>query len=304
MTIQARIFKYCFVFIVVCMTAGMAGAAEKIPVYVSIAPQQYFVQQIGKDLVHVRIMVAPGASPATYEPKPRQMTGISKAKAYFAVGVPFEGKWLKKIAAANPGMKVVHTDSGIKKIPMAANHHLDDGEEGDHHDGHDHDHGEEGLDPHIWLSPSLVKIQANHILRALQDIDPPNSDFYAKNCSAFIREIDMLDARLKTTFADWKDRRFLVFHPSWGYFAQAYGMKMTAIEVEGKAPKPARLKALIEYARNEGIKVVFVQPQFSTKSARLIASEIGGQVAFADPLAEQWADNLIKVADQFKATLN
>jgi zinc transport system substrate-binding protein len=287
-------------------TAQGAGAQDKIPVYVSIAPQKYFVQQIGKDLVDVQVMVSPGASPATYEPKPRQMAGISKAKAYFSAGVPFEGRWLKKIAAANPRMKVVATDQGVPKIPMAAGYHLGGAEDADHHGGHgdahdDHGHGEGGLDPHIWLSPPLVKIQVRHILTGLREIDPSHGDRYERNYNDFLRAIDLLDRQLKQKFSGVKDRRFLVFHPSWGYLAQAYGLKMTAIEVQGKDPKPAQLQALIAYARREGIKVVFVQPQFSARSARLIAGEIGGQVAFADPLAENWTDNLLMVADQIKA---
>jgi zinc transport system substrate-binding protein len=303
--------KHVFLMIsvvAILATAQGVGAQDKIPVYVSIAPQKYFVQQIGKDLVEVQVMVSPGASPATYEPKPRQMAGISKAKAYFSVGVPFEDRWLKKIAAANPHMKVVATDQGVQKIPMAAGYHLGGAGNVDHHGDHDdadddhgHDHGEGSLDPHIWLSPPLVKIQARHILTGLQEIDPSHGDQYERNYHAFLRAIDLLDQQLKQKFAGMKDRRFLVFHPSWGYLAQAYGLKMTPIEVQGKDPKPAQLEALIAYARQEGIKVVFVQPQFSARSARLIAGEIGGKVAFADPLAENWADNLLAVGDQIKA---
>ncbi len=301
--------KHLFIMISVLASLAMAqgaGAEDKIPVYVSIAPQKYFVQQIGKDLVDVQVMVSPGASPATYEPKPRQMAGISKAKAYFSIGVPFESRWLNKIAAANPLMKVVATDQGVQKIPMAAGYHLGGVRDADHHDGQgdaedDHDHGEGGLDPHIWLSPPLVKIQARHILTGLQEIDPAHGGQYERNYHDFLRAIDLLDQQLKQKFAGVKDRRFLVFHPSWGYLAQAYGLKMTAIEVQGKDPKPAQLEALIGYARHEGIKVVFVQPQFSARSARLIAGEIGGKAAFADPLAENWADNLLSVAEQIRA---
>jgi len=99
---------------------GWVQAADPTKVFVSILPQKYFVEQIGKDLVDVRVMVKPGTSPVTYEPKPKQLADVSKAMIYFSIGVPFEKVWLKKIAAANPQMKVVHTDHGIEKIPMAA----------------------------------------------------------------------------------------------------------------------------------------------------------------------------------------
>ena len=158
---------------VICIPAFAANS-----VFVSILPQKYFLQKIGKDLVDVHVMVAPGASPATYEPKPLQMMALSRAQVYFAVGVPFERAWLKKIAAANPDMRIVHTDEGIEKIPMAAHHH----EESPPMNAHKNIHGEEAsFDPHVWLSPPLVKIQARHIYEALAACDPGHEAIYAAN---------------------------------------------------------------------------------------------------------------------------
>ena len=291
---------YCFIKILLIISVilsvlmGDVYANEKLPIFVSIVPQKYFVQQIGKELVDVQTMVQPGASPAIYEPKPKQMTDLSKAKIYFAIGVPFEKAWLQKIAVTNPKMNVIHTDHGIKKLAMAAHHH--DGEEGDHND-----HG--GLDPHIWLSPQLVKVQAHTIMAALVKIDPTHQSVYQANFKDFSTRIDRLDADIKKIFAGKKKLQFMVFHPSWGYFAQAYGLTQVPIEIEGKEPKPAQLRGLIQHARKDGIKVIFVQPQFSTKSARLIAHEIGGQVVAADPLAKDWMANLRAVADKFKTAL-
>jgi zinc transport system substrate-binding protein len=296
-----------------------AFANEKLLVFVSIAPQKYFVQQIGQDLVDVQVLVAPGSDPHIYEPKPRQMVALAKAKLYFAIGVEFEAANLNKILSTNPQIKVVHTDQGIQKIPMAEHHHHAEMNEHDKKDeqrvegkpgepaeanehGEDHhEHG--GLDPHIWLSPPLVKIQARTILNALQSIDPAHRAVYEANYRNFIARIDQLDAELKTIFAGKQGLQFIVFHPAWGYFAQAYGLTQVPVEIEGKEPKPAQLKELIQHAREEGIKVIFVQPQFSSKSAKLIAREIGGEVAFVDPLAEDWSANLREVADKFRAAL-
>jgi len=275
--------------LMVMLTPALLFAGAPLPVFVSIAPQKFFVQQIGGDRVAVQVMVPPGASPATYEPKPRQMAALSRAKVYFAVGVPFEHVWLNKIAAAGPGMTVVATDQGIEKRAMTSDHH--------HESTADHD---EGLDPHIWLSPPLVKIQARTILAALQQADPPQAQIYQTNCDRFVSRLDALDTELRTALAGKQGRRFMVFHPSWGYFAQAYGLEQVPVEVEGKDPKPGQLAELIEAARRQGIGVIFVQPQFSSKSARLIASAIGGQVAVADPLAEDWEANLRRVAQQLK----
>jgi zinc transport system substrate-binding protein len=200
---------------------------------------------------------------------------------------------------------------------MEAHHHHDDQAE-EHHEAdsnhekeehhgeaeHDKDHHEHtGLDPHIWLSPPLVKIQAQTILAALQEVDPTHRSIYEANFKEFTAQIDKLDGDLKKTFEGKEGLQFMVFHPPWAYFAHAYGLKQVPIEIEGKDPKPAQLKKLIQHAREKGIKVVFVQPQFSTKSAELVAQEIGGQVAFVDPLAEDWMANLREVADKFQAAL-
>lgn len=265
----------------------------KVAVFVSIAPQKYFVQQICKELADIQVMVPSGASPATYEPKPRQMAAISKTRIYFSIGVPFEKAWLKKIAAANPDMAVVPTDRGIIKQPIAVYHH--------HEDEKQPEHGT--LDPHIWLSPPLVMIQARTILKALQETDPIHRSVYENNYRAFMSQLSDLDAEIRTIFSGRSGQQFMVFHPSWGYFAHAYGIKQVPIEIEGKESKPAQLRALIEHAREDGIKFVFVQPQFSARSAKLIAREISGQVVFADPLAEDWAGNLRAVARKFETAL-
>jgi len=270
-------------------------ADKKLAVFVSIAPQKYFVNQIGQERVDVQVMVSPGASPATYEPKPRQMAALAKTSVYFAIGVPFEKNWLKKIAAANPNMQVVHTDHGIQKIPMSAHHH-----QTEHHPGKDR-HGEP--DPHIWLSPTLVMIQARAIRDALQEIDPAYRSVYETNYEAFASTLAALDAELRNMFADKQGFQFMVFHPSWGYFAHAYGLKQVAVEIEGKDPKPAQLKELIEHARENEIKIIFVQPQFSSKSAKLVAKEIDGRVIVADPLAQEWLRNLREVVREFKKAL-
>jgi zinc transport system substrate-binding protein len=305
-----------FVSVVMLFFVPRAMADGKLPVFVTIAPQKYFVQQIGKDLVDVHTMVPPGADPHTYEPKPRQMVAISKAKLYFAVGIEFEEAHLKKITATNPNLEVIHTDHGIEKLAMAAHHHDNPAEE-PHEADHDHKetghhvkaihdrdpHHDTGLDPHIWLSPPLVKIQARTIVAALQASDPAHRSVYQAYFQEFAAKIDQLDAELKQIFAGKTGLRFMVFHPSWGYFAHAYGLKQVPIEIEGKDPKPAQLKELIEHAKQKNIKVIFVQPQFSAKSANLVAKEIAGEVAFVDPLAENWSANLREVASRFKKAL-
>ncbi len=298
LSVARRLIQLSILIFVATGTGPFARAASQLPVFVSINPQRYFVQQIGRQRVSVQVMVPPGASPATYEPSPRQMADLSKAKIYFAIGVPFENAWLDKIAAANPAMTVVHTDDGIEKIPMAIHHH--DQEEVHLKAGA---HGHRGLDPHIWLSPPLVKIQARTIMNALQKMDASDQAAYQNNYQQFVAQIDLLDSELKAIFTGKQGLRFMVFHPSWGYFARAYGLKQVAVEIEGKDPKPGQLMELIKHAQEKDINIIFAQPQFSARSAKLLAREIGGQVALADPLASDWLDNLRDVARKFRAAL-
>ena len=272
-------------------------AEKKLNAAASILPQKYFIKKIGGDRVNVSVMVLPGANPATYEPKPRQMVNLARAEIYFAIGVPFEDNWLPKFAKTSPKMKIVFTQSGITKIPMKAGGHR-------HHETpQSHEKPATGTkDPHVWLSPPLVMLQAKNILDALVKADPEGRIVYEANYKAFLEELKHLNMEirrvLKTTD---QNARFMVYHPSWGYFAQSYGLEQIPIELEGKKPSPRKLLQLIKDARKNGIKVIFVQPQFSEKSAETIADAIGGKVIFADPLAEDWANNLLRVAEKFKS---
>ncbi|MFC1821871.1 metal ABC transporter solute-binding protein, Zn/Mn family [Thermodesulfobacteriota bacterium] len=272
-------------------------ATERIPVFVSIVPQKYFLERLGGDHVTVSVMVRPGNNPALYEPKPNQMVALSKTRTYFAVGVPFEKVWLKKIASTNPQMQIVHTEKGIAKRSMKKHHHKQKSEGLNTSDS-------TIKDPHIWLSPPLVMVQARNIMRALVDIDPENATSYLSNYRNFIAEIVDLDTEIYRIFSTkGTGFSFMVFHPAWGYFAEAYGLNQLPIEFEGKEPKPAQMKQLITSARKHQTKVIFVQPQFSKKSAETIARAIGAKVVFADPLHPDWAMNLRTQAANIKAAM-
>lgn len=260
-------------------TAPAAETEAPLQVMVSILPQKYFVERVGGDRVQVAVMVEPGASPATYEPKPEQLTALSQAKAYFSIGVPFEQAWLERIQAANPAMLLVDTAAGIERMPMGA--------------------GGENRDPHIWLSPTLVKTQAQTIAETLAQLEPEYATAYQSRLDSFNADIDTLDAGIRQTLDGTGQRKFIVFHPSWGYFARDYGLEQIPIEIGGQEPSAAELAALIERAQAEQITVIFAQPQFSTRDAETIASQIGGEVLLIDPLNPDWLGNLQTVAETF-----
>lgn len=286
------------VCLVILLGAGCSASREpaqtgKKPVTVSILPEKYFVEQIGGDRVTVNVMVGPGDSPHTYEPKPEQMAAISQSKIYFAIGVEFESAWLDKIASASPAMKIVDLSAGIEKIPMSAYLVATGGEE--------HAAGE--MDPHIWTSPENVKIIARSIAAELAGIDKPNEKFYQSNLDAFLSDIERLQADITGMLDNLDSRRFLVFHPAWGYFAREFDLEEIPIEEGGTEPSASELGAIIDVARNENIRVVFAQPEFSAQIAKYIASEIDGQVTLISPLAENWLENLRLVAKAFEDNL-
>ncbi|KAF5416171.1 MAG: hypothetical protein C5S48_03715 [Candidatus Methanogaster sp.] len=246
---------------------------EQIRIIVSILPQMEFVEQIGGEKVAVTVMIPPGASPATYEPSPGQLQGVSRAKLYVRIGhIPFEKVWMKKIESANMGMQVVDSSEGIKII---------------------------GNDPHIWLSPALVRTQVEHISDALIKIDPGNSEYYTGNKEDYLKDLTNLDEDIRNNLSGIKNRKFMVYHPAWGYFARDYQLEQVPIEIEGKEPSASDLVRLADTARANNITTVFASPQFNSESAEVIADEIGGTVVFIDPLAKDYTANMRAVSAAF-----
>ena len=263
-------------------------------IIVSILPEQTFVEKIAKDKVDITLMVKPGNSPHSYEPKSSQMIDISKADVYFSIGVEFEHTWLPRFQSQNKKLKFVNISEGVTKLEMQEHHH------GDHKDEKHEEHDEhKGLDPHTWVSPSNVKIMANTIYKTLAEVDPSNKNFYKSNLKEFLKEIENTDAAIKNALKDIKPKsKFMVFHPSWGYFANEYNLVQLAVEVEGKRPKPKEMIMIIEEAKEENVKVIFTQPEFSDKSAKIIAKEAGVSVEKISPLSGNWSQNLINMAKQ------
>lgn len=265
---------------------------------VSILPQKYFVEKIVKDKFEVNVMVNPGASPHTYEPKSSQMKSLAASKAYFYTGVSFEKVWLDKFKQNSKNTLFIDMAKDIQKIEIAKHEHEDEhkNEKQEKHEDEKHDHS--GLDPHVWLDPILVKVQAKNIYEAMLVIDPLNADFYKTNYEEFLKELDILDENIKTILKPYSQKAFMVFHPSWGYFAKRYDLEEISIEVEGKEPKPNELIELIHEAKKHDVKIVFVSPQFSQKSAKTISKNIGASVISIDSLAENWNESLINTAKQ------
>ena len=274
----------------------LASLAAPLEVFVSVLPQATFVARVGGEHVKVSALTRPGQNHETFEPTPQQVADIARADLFIGIGMPFEQAWLPRLRAANPRMRVLDAREGIDLLPL------------DHHD-HEGDPGhagpvptaDEAGDPHLWTSPLLAARMSASIRDTLAELDPAHAEDYGRNQAEFAAELAALDQEIRLQLKDLPSRTFLVFHPAWGYFAQAYGLTQVPIEQGGKEPGARTLVTLIEQARRDQIRVVFIQPQSDPRFAEQIAHAINGQVIAIDPLAPDYVANLRAVARQIAA---
>ncbi len=299
--------------------------SEPIPVMVSIVPQQWLVESIGGKHVNTTVMVEPGASPATYEPTPSQMRSLSESEVYFSIGVPFERAWLPRFRDAAPDMMVLDMAERVKRRRMGGGYGSHEEHEHDHEhaheSGHDHTahadddhhhegHGHEGHhhaagapDPHVWLASMTMRVMASTVVEDLSELRPAFAEDFRRNYAATVATINAVDADVAQQLASVPQRTFMVYHPAWGYFADSYGLRQMAIETHGNEPSPQDMHRMIDAARANDIKVIFVQSQFSQRSAKAIAEELGGEVRPLSPLAYDWPENMRAIGAAFADTL-
>jgi len=267
-----------FIFIIALL---FVYAFSKPIIAVSIPPQKYILEEIAGDLIEPLVVVKPGNSPHTYEPKPSQMASLSKAKVYLAIGVEFENTWLPKFKEQNSNLKIIQLDKNITKQPISHNSKNED-------------------DPHIWLNISNLKIIAKESANALIDIDSTHKKQYIKNLNLFLNKLDKTDKEIKEILKDIKSRKFLIFHPSWGYFAKEYNLEQIPVEIDGKEPSPKELVNVLKLAKKYRVKTIFTQPEFSQKQANLIAKELNIKVIKVSPLKENILNNMLEFAKALK----
>jgi len=257
------------------VTSGAQG------VFVSIPPQAFLVEWLAGDLVDVEVLLPPGASPATYEPTPKQMAALDRSQLYLQIGAPFEGPVLAKISDLMPDLLVVDCRAGIELEPIG---------------GEGHDHGFGLLDPHIWLDPRRMRTIAATTAKALKTILPDESLVIEERLAALHRAIDETDVRVGEALAPLAGRTLLVFHPAFGYFTRRYGLIQKAVEVDGKAPSARRLATVVDEIRQQPVTALFVQPQFSRSAAERVAAALDCELVELDPLAIDYLANLETIA--------
>ncbi len=282
---KIALFLVIAVMFASCGSNKKTESQEKDVITVSILPERTFIEKIAGNDFEVNVLIPPGASPAAYTLLPSQLKDISRSALWFRIGyIGFEHSWKDKIAQANSNMKVVDLSEGLDLIADKTEQHGD------------HVHAE-GVDPHVWLSPLLVKQIAKRILDELSELKPERAGVYQVNYSKFMKECDELHAELKERLKDYQNRKFIVFHPSLSYFAREYSLDQYSLESGGKEPTPQHLKNVVDMAHKENIRIIYIQSEFDREHARVFADEIGGDIVQVWPLNPEWADNLRHMTD-------
>jgi zinc transport system substrate-binding protein len=264
---------------------------DRLPVFAGIPPLAYLVEQIGGEYVKVDVLVQPGQDPHTFESSPQQIFALGRAAIFFKVDMPFENVLLRKVLEGNPRLTVVDTTRGIKKRPMETP--CRDQSAGDDHD-HEAEAGEP--DPHVWLSPPLLMTEAENIAAGLCQVDPTHKRAYQRNLAVLVKRLKAVHQRIEKMLTPYRGRSFYVFHPGFGYFADAYGLKQEAVEAGGHAPAPKQLQVLIEKAHADRVTTIFVQPQFSPQSGQVAAETLGGKVVPINGLGKNVIEDIEDIA--------
>ena len=275
-----------------------ASAAGRPSIYVGIPPQRWLVRQLAGDRVDVGLLLNPGQNPHTFEPPARQVREVSAADRYLAIGLPFERAVVAKVQAINRKLIVTDMAAGVPRRLSATHEHAA-------HAGHDADDDAcaSGADPHVWLTPSALATMATNTVAALVACDPEGRAIYETRLRQVVENLTLLDKDLRILLAPVRGGVMLTYHPSWGYFTDAYGLRQVTIEAEGRAPAARQLAERIELAKKEQVRRVFTEPPFDPKPAQTLARQIGAEVVTIDPLAENWDANLRAVATQVRAAL-
>lgn len=259
--------------------------SDKPVVYVTIEPLRFFAEQIAGAHFTLISMVPQGSSPETYDPAPQQIMELAESRAYLAVGnLGFEQQWIPKLKENAPNVKFRDTSQGIHFIPST---HVHEGEAA-------------GPDPHTWTTPSNALVIARNIFELFCELDPEHLEEYTQNYTALVTLIQQTDAEVRKMIDEGMQSAFAIYHPTLTYFANDYGLEQLCIEEDGKEPSPAQLKELIQHCRKDGVKVIFVQQEFNTKNAEIIAREIQAQVVTINPLSYDWQKEIINIANFLK----
>ena len=292
------------ILILFCIMCLFAGCSDKdthnqisqetdnhLTIACTIPPQEEFIKAIGGDSVTVQIMVPPGASPHTFEPTPSQISHLENADLYIILGsgIEFENRWISRIRTMFPNLILVNSSERIQLRHESEDHH--------HESSSDSEDQEESIDPHIWLSIKNTMEIVNTTCDAMSQLRPSQKGVFEQNRDRYLARLITLDSKITETLTTIPSRTILVYHPAFGYFCQDYNLTQLAVEEEGKEPSSQSLAKLIAKARSENITLIFTEPEFSTRGAETLATEINGTLVLITPLSGEYLTNMQHIAD-------
>ncbi len=290
-----KIVLITFLFLTVFSCNRVHTPTDKPIISVSILPQKYFLEKLSAGHVDINVMIPPGASPATYEPTPSQLTRLSQSTLYMRIGyVGFENSWMEKLKAINPRMKIADLSEGIEVILEV---------ESEKEEAHQFRHSHSGIDPHIWMSALNAKVIAKNVYNELLLLLPEEQELLEKRFEATISELDSLHLVISELLNDKENGSFMIYHPALTYFAMDYNLVQLSLEIEGKTPSPAHLKRMTDQSLEHNIKTIFIQSQFDRTNAEILAKETGAGIIQFNPLDEEWKNQMLYIAEQLHSTL-
>ena len=266
------------------LTSCRTTSSEEPLISVTIEPQRYFVEQIAGETFQVNCLTPSGQSPETYDPTPQQLMDVGRSVAYFRIGyIGFEQAWMPRLEEQNPQMQVFDLSAGMELI-----------EDPETHEAEGHHHG--AIDPHVWTSFGGARAIAANVRDALTALAPEHQALYQQRYDSLMVDMAQTETEVRQMLAPLRGTAFIIYHPALTYFAHEFGLTQLCIELDGKEPSPAQLATLIETAREQQVRVVFIQQEFDQKNAELIAEETGCRLVRINPLAYDWKEGMVQLA--------
>jgi len=262
---------------------------EKVQVYTTVYPLQYFTERIGGESVHVSSIYPAGANEHTFEPTQKDMMALADADLFFYIGLGLEGfvENAKK-TLADEEVNMIATVDAISDEQLAeaaheeeettsTDSHEHESESSEDHSHEGHDHGD--IDPHVWMSPKISQSLALSIKDALVEISPGQQKTFEKNYEELVSELQQLDADFEEMAHNAPNKTFFVSHSAFGYIANTYGLEQLAVAGLNSQDEPSQkeLTKLIDLAEEKNIEYILFEQNVSSKLTEVIQKEIGAE---------------------------
>lgn len=287
-TFHCNLIFSLFFLVIGLSTLGAGGVQtnQGFVAYASTPPQAYMVQRILGDLGQAFPIIQPGQDAHTFDPSPREIQRLGGAQVIFTTGLEFEEMVVSPLVQSNRSLPVIDLRQRIEIRQLEAHWHNPDSP---------FTHAEGSPDPHIWLGPREVRIQARTILATLSQLLPNERPLLEANYQTFLRQVDQVTQELDQLLLPLEGRAVLVYHPAFGYLTDTYGITQLAIETGGREPSPRLLQQTIERALAADVTVIFTQPEYEQTAARAVARAIGAEIVMVTDLDENWSELMVSI---------